>query len=139
MMPLMIVVALTVINLARFATACATFDRVALDASVGLGVSPPGEQSSSGAVEKVRTCIEEALDSECCEVEVTTSDSDESSAGEGRVTFAMSPLLTTYRCTLRFRPWPRAFSIAGVSFGAPVCLTHERSITVDRFRPGVAV
>ena len=42
MVPVCIVVALIVFNLCRFIEACATFDRVAMDAVISQGVSPPG-------------------------------------------------------------------------------------------------
>ena len=55
------------------------------------------------------------------------------------LTFPVSPLLTTYTCTLRYRPWPGSFVIAGVAFRPPVALRHTKTLVVDRFRPGVVV
>ena len=138
MIPVCIVVALIVYNLCRFVEACATFDRVALDAVVSQGISPPGEQSALASTGVVRSCIEDALAMTNCEVEVGVSGAEPVSLGRG-LTFPVSPLLATYTCTLRYRPWPSSFVIAGVSMGAPFVLTHERTLTVDRFRPGVVV
>lgn len=138
MLPVMVVVALLVANIARFASACATFDRVALDAIVSHGVSPSGEQSVASATGEVRSTIEAALDSANCEVGVAAEGASGSIASSG-LSFPVSPLLTTYRCTLRLRPWPGTVSVAGVSYRLPVALVHERSFTVDRFRPGVVV
>lgn len=138
MIPVCIVVGLIVYNLCRFAEACATFDRVAPDAVISHGVSPAGEQSSLASAGSVKRCIEAALDSPSCEVSVSVSGADAAPLGLG-LTFPVSPLLTTYTCTLRYRPWPGSFRLAGVSFGPPVALTHQRKLVVDRFRPGVVV
>ena len=51
----------------------------------------------------------------------------------------ISPLMTRYVCTLRYRTWPRFVRLPGVTFEAPVELTHERELVVDRYRPGVVV
>lgn len=138
MVPVGIVVALVVYNLCRFSEACALFDRVALDAVVSQGVSPPGEQSALSASGAVRTCIEEALAAHSCEVSVAVTGAQAEAPGQG-ISFPVSPLLTTYTCTLRYRPWPHTFVLAGVPFRPPVVLTHERRLVVDRFRPGVVV
>lgn len=138
MVPVAIVVALIVYNICCFVEACATFDRVALDAVVSQGVSPPGEQSALASAGQVRSRIEEALDMRSCEVRVGVSGVEPIGLGRG-LTFPVSPLLATYTCTLRYHPWPGSFVIAGVRFAPPVALTHERSLTVDRFRPGVVV
>lgn len=136
--PVAIVVALVVFNLCRFVEACATFDRAALDAVVSQGVSPAGEQSALSSAGAVRSCIEEALDLSSCEVLVELSGAPDE-AGGGGISFPMSPLLTTYTCTLRYRPWPGSFVLAGVAFRPPMALVHVRRLVVDRFRPGVVV
>jgi hypothetical protein len=134
--PVAVVVALIVFNLSRYVEACATFDRVALDCVIAQGVSPPGGQTSASAVGRVRQGIQEALDMDGCEVSVVASGPDPQAAGTG-LTFPLSPLLTRFTCTLRYRPWPHAFVIAGVAFAPPVVLTHVRTLVVDRYRPGV--
>lgn len=139
MLPVMVAIGLLVFNVVKYAEACAAFDRVALDAAVTHGVSPAGEQSGTNAVEEVESTIRSALDSKQCEVEVSASGASRSKGRRGGLAFPISPLLTTYTCRLRFRPWPCQVSVAGVGFSVPVSLTHERSITVDRFRPGVVI
>lgn len=136
--PVAIVVALVVYNLCRFVEACATFDRVAPDAVVAQGVSPAGEQSALSSAGQVKTCIEQALNMRSCEVSVAVSGPPDPVSGGG-LTFPLSPLLTTYTCTLRYRPWPSGFVMAGVAFRPPVALVHVRTLVVDRFRPGVVV
>lgn len=136
--PVAIVVGLIVLNLCRFVEACATFDRVALDAVISQGVSPPGEQSSLSAAGAVQSRIASSLAMSSCEVSVTVSGAPQP-VGGGGLSFPVSPLLTTFTCTLRYRPWPGSFVIAGVRFGPPFVLTHVRTLVVDRYRPGVVV
>ena len=138
MMPVAIVVALVIFNLCRFVEACATFDRVATDAVISQGVSPEGEQSSLSSARQVTSCIEQSLHMSTCEVSVSVDGAQPVRAQTG-LTFPLSPLLTTYTCTLRYRPWPGSFVIAGVAFRPPIALVHERTLVVDRFRPGVVV
>ncbi len=138
MVPVALVVALIVFNLCRFIEACATFDRVAVDAVVFQGVSPPGEQSALHSAGEVQQAIEKALAMSYCEVSVQVSGAEPHRTGNG-LSFPVSPLLTTYTCTLRYKPWPGSFVMAGVVFKPPVRLTHTRKLIVDRYRPGVVV
>jgi len=138
MVPVAIVVGLIVLNLCRFAEACAIFDRLAPDAVISHGVSPSGEQSSLASAGSVKACIERGLASSRCEVSVSVSGAEPVALGRG-LTFPVSPLLATYTCTLRYRPWPGSFVIAGVPFRPPVVLRHTKTLVVDRFRPGVVV
>jgi len=119
--------------------ACAAFDRVAQDAVIAHGVAPAGTQSDIVAVGEVEECIEAALDAESCEVSVSASNDTSQGGVLGGIEVPISPLFTTFTCTLTFTPWPASFVIAGVSFDNPGKLTHERRITVDRYRPGVVV
>ena len=136
LMPTVLVVAIILFNLLRFVEACAVFDRVALDTVLTQGVAPVGEQSLVSSTEAVRLGIEAALsDMASCEIEVQASNFSESE-GAG---LAVNPLLTRFDCTLKFYPWPSSFSIAGIDAGVPLALTHERSLIVDRFRPGVVI
>lgn len=139
LVPVIIVVALTLLNLLRFVEACAVFDRVALDAVVSQGVAPAGEQSELVAVGAVQSCIVDALASDRCTVEVSVADISSLPRARRGLAFPVSPLLTDFTCTLSYRPWPGSFVIAGVTYESPVVLTHTRSIVIDRFRPGVVV
>lgn len=136
--PVVIVVALVVLNLMGYVEACAAFDQVALDAVVSQGVAPSGEQTQVASVAAVRAALEEALGREGrCEVEVRAERA--SAATDAGTTFVVSPLLTRYVCTLVYRPWPRLLRMPGVTFEAPLVLRHERELVVDRYRPGVVV
>lgn len=135
--PVVIVVALIVLNLMGFVEACAAFDRVALDAVVAHGVAPAGEQSEVSAVEEVRSALAAALGREDrCEVEVS---SEAASASASPTTFVISPLHTRYVCTLVYRPWPRRLRLPGITYEAPLALRHTRELVVDRYRSGVVV
>lgn len=136
--PVVIVIALVILNLMGFVEACAAFDQAAQDAVLAQGVAPSGEQSEGHATEEVRAMIEELLDRPgSCEVEVRAEAAAPASGSRG--TFAVSPLLTRYVCTLTYRPWPRELRLPGVTYEAPLALQHECEIVVDRYRPGVVV
>lgn len=133
--PVVIVVALVVLNLMWFTDACAAFDQAALDAVVAHGVAPSGEQGRERAVEEVTSALGRAMgERRGCAVEVRA---EPVSPGASGASFVISPLLTRYVCTLTYRPWPLLLSMPGVPYGAPLALTHERALVVDRFRAGV--
>lgn len=137
MAPVVIVVALVVLNLMGFVEACSAFDQAALDAVLAHGVAPDGEQSESSAVVQVRDALEDALGREDrCEVEVRCEPASE---GAPSTLLTVSPLLTRYVCTLTYRPWPSLVRMPGVTLEAPVGLRHERELVVDRYRGGVVV
>lgn len=138
LVPVTIVVALTVYNLARFVEACAAFDRIAADAVISQGVSPAGD-AGAPAVGEVEDAIEDALAMRACTVEVRAQKVGSSAPRGKGLEFPVSPLLTRFTCILRYRPWPSSFVIAGSVYRAPVALTHERTIVVDRYRGGVVV
>ena len=134
--PVVIVVALVVLNLMGFVEACAAFDQAAQDAVIAQGVAPSGEQSEEQAVAAVRSALTELLGrGERCEVEVRAEPVLEGAQGS----FVISPLLTRYVCTLTYRPWPRLLRLPGVTYEAPVALSHECELVVDRYRPGVVM
>ena len=126
-LPVVIVVALVAYNALRFSAACARFDRVALDCVISQGVSPPGTDASSSSAALVEGAIRAAMgDGEIFVISVSEQ------AG-------LLPHLTRFSCELSMRPWPSQLVIAGVRLGAPALLRHERSLTVDRYRPGVVL
>lgn len=137
LVPSAIVVALIVFNLMGFLDACAVFDQASLTAVVAHGVAPAGTQTAEVAEAEVAAAIRDALGREgVCEVEVRTSGAGEDAPPGSLV---MSPLLTRYTCTLRYRPWPRHLRMPGITLESPAALTHERSLVVDRYRPGVVI
>ena len=117
-LPVLLILAILVYNVMLFACAVARFDHVVADVVMAQAVSPPGDSGATDGAARVAASLEEAM--------------------EGyRVSISVAGELHTYRCEMRFQPWPGALSIAGVSLGAPLELTHTRSITVDPWRPGV--
>jgi hypothetical protein len=139
LLPVTLVCGLIVMNLMQFVVACARFDRVALDAVVSQGVSAAGDQDSLTAVADVRSAIVRAMgDDERLDLEVSVAAAEDGTPSEGAV-FSLATGLVRFTCTLRFHPWPREVSIAGVSMGAPLSLVHERQLVVDRYKPGVVV
>lgn len=137
LLPILIVMVLMAYSLMRYVELCAQFDQVALDAIVSQGVSPPGEQTMEHAQREVKTCIENAMGNEdAYEVEVR-AETVGRFGGSGNM--SVIPCLTRFTCTLRVKPWPSHFSIAGINFSPPGVLIHERSLVVDRYRPGVVV
>lgn len=115
--PVVIVVALIVLNLMGFIEACAAFDQAALDCVVAHGVSPSGEQSEDSAVGEVSSALEAALsDYGSCEVSVRAERVGEGSEGSS---FAVSALLTRYVCTLVYRPWPMVVRMPGFPMERP--------------------
>lgn len=131
--PVLVVLALIVYNLGVFAAAVARFDRLAPDIVMARAVSA-GEGEGARA-DIVRGALEEAMAGYGLEIEVV----EEVEEGEGAVDALVSLVapLRTYRCTMRYAPWPSSFSIAGVSARVPAFLSHERAVTVDVWRSGV--
>lgn len=139
--PVLIVLALIVYNLGVYVCAVARFDRVAPDIAIAHGASPvsgPGAGSVAAATEKIRGEIEGAMGGYPVEIEVTCSDLPGSTESGGEL-LSFAGALRTFSCTMRYEPWPRALSVAGVDLGAPVALAHERAVTVDPWRPGVVL
>ena len=56
LLPVTLVIALAVLNLARYAELCARFDRVALDAVVACGASPSGAGDASSSKGRIVIC-----------------------------------------------------------------------------------
>lgn len=147
--PVLIVVGLIVYNLMLFVAATARFDRVAPDVVIAHGVSPAGGEggSAAAAAKRVEGELRRAMGDYPVEVEVglgggaAGGEGDGSAGGEegGGTMLSLVGSLRTYTCTMHFTPWPQGISIAGVSLGAPAVLTHERSMTVDPWRPGVVL
>ena len=139
--PVLIVVGLIVYNLMLFVAATARFDRVAPDVVIAHGVSPAGGEggSAAAAAKRVEGELRRAMGDYPVEVEVRVGDvADDGTEGGGPL-LSLVGSLRTYTCTMRFIPWPQGISVAGVSLGAPAALAHERSVTVDPWRPGVVL
>ena len=132
--PVLLVLALIAYNLMLYVAATARFDRVAPDVVLVHGVAPAGDgEGSAGAVSAVEERLKQAMDD--YSVEVSVSAESKGQEGEGLLSMVGPPRV--YRCEMRYVPWPGDWSIAGVSLGAPVALTHVREVAVDPWRSGV--
>ena len=134
LVPVIVAVALVVVNVLRFSELCARFDRVASDAVVMHGVSPAGTSGDLSGAEEVRAAIEAAMGDAACEVSVSV---EAVSSGEGRALIDVAAGTSRYVCRLGYRPWPSSMSIAGVSASLPALAQHEKSVVVDRYRAAV--
>ncbi len=135
-LPVVIVAAFAIANIMAFLVCCAVFDRASLDAVIAQGVSPAGTQSEIASVDAIETALREAMgESPAVTVEVSAAPLSPSSS----LLVSFSPHLTRFTCTMRFAPWPRSLSFAGVVMEAPFEIVHTRSLVVDRFKPGVVM
>lgn len=135
--PVLIVLALIVYNIMMFLSATARFDRVAPDIVLAHAASPAGADDREGSVVgTVATELSEAMGSYGVEVEVTCA--EEESSGVGSI-FSLVGGQRTYRCVMKYVPWPGNVVLAGVDMGAPVVLEHVREVTADPWRPGVVM
>lgn len=132
-LPVLLILAILVYNVMLFACAVARFDHVVADVVMAQAVSPPGDSGATDGAARVAASLEEAMEG----YRVLISVAGERGASTDGGVLELVGALHTYRCEMRFQPWPGALSIAGVSLGAPLELTHTRSITVDPWRPGV--
>lgn len=135
LVPVMVVVALIVINLARFLELSARFDRVAPDVALSHGVAPAGEQAAEAACDEVREAIAGAMGASDAEVEVEAERLDPAEEGA----LALVPGRVRFVCRMRYRPRPQGFALAGVSLGSPVALEHERAVVVDAGSVGLGL
>ncbi|OUN86978.1 MULTISPECIES: TadE/TadG family type IV pilus assembly protein [Enorma] len=134
--PVLIVLALITYNVMVFLAASARFDRVAPDIVLAHAVAPSGFGDAASAVsDDVAGALADAMGSYDVDIEVTCLEDGD---GGGSV-FSLVGGQRTYRCVMRFEPWPSRLSIAGVDMGAPVALEHVREVVVDPWRPGVVM
>lgn len=135
--PVLIVLALIVYNIMMFLSATARFDRVAPDIVLAHAASPAGADDREGSVVgTVAAELSEAMGSYGVEIEVTCAEEESSVVGS---IFSLVGGQRTYRCVMKYVPWPGNVVLAGVDMGAPVVLEHVREVTVDPWRPGVVM
>lgn len=141
--PVMLVLALIVYNVMMFVSATARFDRVAPDVVLAHGVAPAGDAtgvlSGASAAAQVEKQLAQAMDGHEVRVEVVVEGGEGSDGSDRGSLLSLVGSLRTYRCTLRYRPWPQGLSIAGVDLGAPFELVHSKAVTVDPWKSGVIV
>lgn len=137
LMPIILVVILISYNVGMYCNLCSRFDRCAQEAILVQGVAPAGEQSAQHACEEIQNQLRAAMDTDLCDIEVQN---DALHADPSRpLSYAISPLLTRYTCTMKYKPWPSSFVCAGVAFSPRAYIEHKKSLVVDRFRAGALV
>lgn len=123
-LPVLLTVALVVVNAAVFFGQCAAFDNLFCDAVRVHAVSPAYGQGVAQSEALVREAMAEAFPEENVEVEVMAED-----AGLGH---------TRFTGVLRFSPtlfgYPFRSEVFGVAFPR---LAHRAQIVVDCYKPGV--
>ena len=136
--PVLLVLALIVYNVMVFASAVARFDRVVPDIVLAHAVAPEGEsdERSIDASATVQAQILNAMEGYDLQIEVS---SEQGAAASDGGLLSLSGTFRTYTCTMHYEPWPSSLSIAGLSLGAPAQLSHERTVTIDPWRPGVVM
>ena len=135
--PVLIALALIVYNVMLFLSATARFDRIAPDIVLAHAVAPSGlAEGGQAASDAVAEELVRAMDPYDVDIEVTCAE-DELEGADALLSLVGGQ--RTYRCVMRYIPWPGDLTIAGVSLGAPVSLEHARDVVVDPWRPGVVM
>lgn len=134
--PVVVVVALIVINLGFYLYACAAFDRIAPDMALAYGCAPTGKQDAASATGQIKEAIEQALDLSQVEVQVIVEPLDLTQSG---LVASLAPGRIRFVCTLSYHPIPSAFSLAGVSLGTPWTLEHCCCAVVDAGSVGFGI
>lgn len=124
MLPVLLVVALIVVNACTFFSECAVFDRVARQAVRVYATSPGYGQGADQGRLKVLAALEKTFDASNEGVEVSV----ESAGGQ----------CVRYTATLTFAPTLFGLGLKSEVFGVPLSLLrHSASLVVDPFNPGV--
>ena len=133
LMPVLLVVALLVINIASYIELSARFNRIARHAVTTFAVS--SGRSDRAVCSALEDEISRSLNSSQCSVEVTASPC----SGDTPLGLALGgkSRLTKYICTMKMIPWPSHLVIAHSSYQLPITLDYSCSLIIDAFRLGV--
>lgn len=135
LIPVVIVVALIIVNLGFYTSACAQFDRAAADLTLSHGAAPSDEQSSTQVQAEIQSSLKQVMGEHIdVDVELQHIDATKTSA-----LFTLNPTRIQVTCTMHFHPVPSDFSIAGVSLNAPFDLAHEKVLVIDLGPAGLGV
>ncbi len=123
-LPVVIIIAVIVVNALTFFSECSSFDRIARNAVRVCATSPAYEQDLSQSISKVSDLIESAMPSENTESSVSASDN-----GLGYTSFTL---------TLSYYPTLFGLGLKSEVFGVPLpSLNHSVSIVIDTYKPGM--
>lgn len=135
LIPVVIVVALIIVNLGFFTSACAQFDRAAADLTLSHGAAPSNEQSSTQVQTEIQASLQQVM-GEHVDVDVALQHID---ATKTSALFTLNPTRIQVRCTMHFHPVPSSFSISGISLNTPLELVHEKTLVIDLGPAGLGV
>ncbi len=161
-LPVVIVVAVIVVNAMTFFAECAEFDRVGRNAVRMCATSPSGSVELSQIAAEVESAVEESMALDADEVEVLARQVDSGHAAFELVLrfrpglFGKSMALdadevevlarqvdsghAAFELVLRFRPGLFGMGLRDEVFGVQLpALTHTVELTVDRYKPGMFV
>ena len=124
-LPVALSIAAIAVNALLFFSECAKFDRVSLNAVRVCAASPGYEQGLEQSVAAIEAIIEREMgDHLTCEVAVE-------GAGTGFATFT---------ATLFYEPTLFGLDLRNEVFGVALPqLTHEASIAIDTYKPGILI
>jgi len=125
-LPILLAIAVVAVNAGTLFVQCASFDRVARNAVRVCASAPPYGQGVDAAASQVESMIESALNQPNVRVSVLF---EETHGGHVVYTARMEFAPTLFGMGLRME-------VLGVSL--PV-MTHEVSMVVDRYKPGVVI
>lgn len=135
LIPVVIVVALIIVNVGFYTSACAQFDRAAADVTLSHGTAPSDEQSATQIQAEIKSSLKQVMGGNV-EIDVALEHVDSTKTG---ALFTLNPTRTQVTCTMHFHPIPSSFSISGVSLNAPFELVHEKVLVIDLGPAGLGV
>ncbi len=122
-LPVILVVFVIVFDCLLFVSECAKFDHMAAQGILTYGTSSSADSLGTQAA--------------CSQVQEHLGDEFSKHGSSVEVSVSSEGWFDTYTCVFAFSPWPfSAASVAGVSSGIPVRLTHEYALAVDTYAPG---
>ncbi len=123
-LPVVIIIALIVVNALTFFSECSSFDRVARNAVRVCATSPAYEQDLDQSVAQVSALVESAV----------TSTNEESSVSASKNGLGY----TSFTLTLSYYPTLFGLGLRSEIFGVPLpSIDHSVSIVIDPYKPGM--
>lgn len=134
LLPVIIVISLIVAQGFYFISLVQDFSTQARAAVLSCACSAPQDESQSFE-ELIQERIQEHMSCKDCEVLVTSHPHEV----KGISIFSLMAQPITYECELRYLPWYRHLSIAGVEGSHPTPFVFTLKITVDPYKSGVVM
>lgn len=121
--PILIIIAVILVNSLSFASTCASFDRVARN-SIRMDATSPRIRSSNDEIQAVvKDTLEQQFSADNETVEVTNS--------------GKSGNLHVFTCTLKWKPTLFGLGLVDNVFGIALPeIVHVSTLTIDPYKPG---